>query len=119
MILTGEIERDGTKFVSVLFCIPQIPHELALRETRVSAFGSWKLTAWTMSCPDVLFSADVNMWLGTFWIKKTGLRIICAPFQTHFAAFLAAGCSDLVSVATRVSLVITSCIPHEYCRWQS
>jgi hypothetical protein len=29
MILTGEIEGGGTKFVPVLFCIPQIPHELA------------------------------------------------------------------------------------------
>jgi len=29
MILTGEIERGGTKLVPVLFCIPQIPHELA------------------------------------------------------------------------------------------
>jgi hypothetical protein len=47
----GKTEVLGEKFVPVPLCPPQIPHGLTRDQTRSSAVGGRRLTAWAMARP--------------------------------------------------------------------
>jgi len=71
-----------------------------------------------MSCPDVVFSAYVNMWLGTFWIKNRLTHNLCPISDT--LCCLSGGWLLWSRVCCN------TCLPryhllhaHEYRRWQS